>query len=233
MSLYFNGCSHTYGDDLEHPEKDAWPALVASHYKMPFLNDAISGGTNDRIVQRTLKHINDFDKFYIAWTSIARFSRPSSDTYGLVNFNPQLHHNFYGDHERFKVYGHLHYKYWYDELYSFKTWLHQIILLQHVFEKNNKDYRMLITNRDEYLMLKDLHQKQNLLSYLMYNLSDEQLSDEYNEIKCLLNLIDLSRFLDWNNWFLRIYKKEVKLGKTLHYLEEGHKRVAEHIIKNA
>ena len=30
MKLYFNGCSHTYGDDLDDPKTSAWPSVVSA-----------------------------------------------------------------------------------------------------------------------------------------------------------------------------------------------------------
>lgn len=230
MRFYFNGCSHTYGDDLEEPEKVAWPVLVANHYNVEFLNDAMSGGTNDRIVQRTLKYINDYDKFYIAWTSISRFSHHCSDANSIVNFNANLVNAFYSGHERFDTYGTLYYKYWFDEIYAFKNWLHQIILLQAVFEKNNKNYTMLISDKPEFIMLRDLSDKQNLLSYKLYDMNDDQIEDEYNEIETLLSQINFDKFVDWKNWYLRKFRNDVKLGKTRHYLEEGHQKVADYIL---
>ncbi len=61
MKLYFNGCSHTYGDDLTDFNK-AWPGLIAKQIGCNFVNDAVSGGTNDRIVYRTIKNAQNFDK---------------------------------------------------------------------------------------------------------------------------------------------------------------------------
>ena len=65
MRLYFNGCSHTFGDDLLY-RNQAWPSLIAKKLQCDFVNDSVSGGTNDRIVYRTIKHANEFDRFYIA-----------------------------------------------------------------------------------------------------------------------------------------------------------------------
>ena len=63
MKLYFNGCSHTFGDDLID-KSTAWPYIVSSMQNTECFNDSMSGGTNDRIVYNTLKNINKYDKFY-------------------------------------------------------------------------------------------------------------------------------------------------------------------------
>ena len=75
MKLYFNGCSHTFGDDLDCPQIQSWPAIVGNKTGYSHFNDAVSGGTNDRIVYSTIKHIDQFDQFYIAWTYTSRFTR--------------------------------------------------------------------------------------------------------------------------------------------------------------
>ena len=67
---------------------------------------------------------------------------------------------------------------------------------------------------------------------LLYDINDEQVLEDYNEIQTLLNEIDFSRFVGWKNWYLRQYKKDVKLSKTKHYLTDGHKKVAEYIIQH-
>ena len=94
MRLYFNGCSHTYGDDLLD-RTTAWPSLIAKKYNCNFLNDSVSGGTNQRIIYRTIKHIDQFDKFYIAWTYTNRFTRWRGDNNFEVNFNSQLRNPLY------------------------------------------------------------------------------------------------------------------------------------------
>ena len=68
MRFYFTGCSHTYGDDLADPASTSWPAVVAQECNVNFLNDSVSGGTNERIMYQTIKNIDQFDKFYIPRT---------------------------------------------------------------------------------------------------------------------------------------------------------------------
>jgi hypothetical protein len=63
--LYFNGCSFTRGDELTNPEKDSWPSVVSSELQCDFFNDAVSGGTNDRTVYKTLLNANNYDYFFM------------------------------------------------------------------------------------------------------------------------------------------------------------------------
>jgi hypothetical protein len=86
MSLFFIGCSQTHGDDLTDPANAAWPALIAQQRKKSFLNAATSGGTNDRIMYHTIKNIDKFDEFYIAWTAVNRFTRYRAENNYEINF---------------------------------------------------------------------------------------------------------------------------------------------------
>ena len=136
MNLFFVGCSFTYGDDLEDPGRNAWPTLVAGSNR--FVNAAQSGGTNDRTVYQVIKNIDQFDKFYIAWTFIERFTRYRAENNFEVNFNPSLVHKLYDRNTEFIEYANLHYKFWYNNLYSFKLWLQQIVLLQSYLDKKKQ-----------------------------------------------------------------------------------------------
>ena len=142
MRLYFNGCSHTFGDDLKD-QNQAWPALIAKNLHCDFLNDSVSGGTNDRIMYKTIKHATEFDQFYIAWTYPFRFTRYRADNNHDVNFNPQLKHSLYSNQLEFRDYGKIHYAFWNNELYNFKLWLQQVVLLQRYLDSINKPYIML------------------------------------------------------------------------------------------
>ncbi len=153
MNFYFNGCSFTYGDELKDQKNDAWPALVAGSAGVDFLNDAISGGSNDRIVYKTLSNFDRYDYFFIAWTSYTRFTEYNPVDNFEINFSPSLELDaslHYSDdlknhYEKYKNYGEMYYKHWFNELYEFKKWLQQIILLQSFFDLHKKKYMMLNT----------------------------------------------------------------------------------------
>ena len=235
MKLYFNGCSHTYGDELSDPATYAWPAILSSCQGCEFVNDATSGGTNDRIVYRTIKNINQFDKFYIAWTYTPRFTRYRSDNNYEVNFNPYLKHAMYGSTTEFQQYGKLHYGTWYNELYSFKLWLQQIILLQTFFKSKNKSYVMInaadnLINRWTVDWPLFNNSVQSLLCFDFMN--DEQLYTEHLEIQNLLKEIDFSHYIGWNTWWIKQLVKSFPVGLEGHLLEEGHSAVAQYILKH-
>ena len=96
--ILFDGCSYTYGDELENPEKDAYPHLVARMGLMEgakprtYKNIGACGKSNDGILRTTL----DFCEKYpvsIAVIQFTKFSRRevmrdwSIDKY--LNLHPQ------------------------------------------------------------------------------------------------------------------------------------------------
>jgi hypothetical protein len=235
MRLYFNGCSHTYGDDLTDPATSAWPAVVSNHYNCDFLNDSTRGGTNDRIMYRTIKQADQFDKFYIAWTYTSRFTRYRSDNNYDINFNVSLTNNLYSKDQSFIEYGKLHYKFWHNELYAFKLWLQNIILLQRFFESIKKPYLML-NSVENYVCQWTAdwdNFNNNVKSLICFDqMSDDQLYTEHLEIQQLLTQIDLSNYIGWNNWWLTALLSEYPTGDSNHLLEDGHKATAEYIIQH-
>jgi hypothetical protein len=235
MRLYFNGCSHTWGDDLEDPARQSWPSVLSNWLDCDFVNDGASGGTNDRIMYRTMKHVDHFDKFYIAWTYTSRFTRYRSDNNHDINFNPQLVHELYSTSTEFKDYAHLHYKFWHNELYTFKLWLQNIVLLQRFFESSNKPYVMInsTNNLIDRWTVPWQNFNNSVQSLLCIDLmSDDQLSDEHEEIQKLIEKIDFSKFIGWNTWHITKLCDQYPVGVTGHLLDQGHEQVAEYILKN-
>ena len=234
MKLYFNGCSHTFGDDLINPKTQAWPTLISNNLNCKFLNDSVSGGTNDRIMYQTIKNINNFDKFYIAWTYTSRFTRYKTDNNHEVNFNVHLTHAMYGNNKEFTDYGKLHYRSWHNELFVFKIWLQNIILLQSLFKQKNKSYAMLNADHNNIdRWTTDIHNFNNSVKSLVCfdNMNDNQLLNEHKEIQQLLTQIDFEKFIGWNTWWISKFSQEYATGSTGHLLEEGHNAVANQILK--
>lgn len=233
MKLFFIGCSFTHGDDLQNPASTAWPALVAKDND--FFNAAVSGGTNDRNVYQTIKHSDQYDKFYIAWTFIERFTRYRSDNSCEVNFNPSLTHCLYGSSKEFQDYAKFHYRYWYNELYAFKIWLQQIVLLQRYLENKNKPYVMVNTaHNDIGIWTQSWNNFKDSVKSMVYfdGLSDAQLHDEHQEIQILLGEINMERFIGWGQWTISGLKKTHPVGPTNHLLEDGHKSIADYIARH-
>jgi hypothetical protein len=234
MNFYFVGCSHTYGDDLED-KNQAWPALIAKHYNCEFLNDAISGGTNDRTLYRTIKNAPNFDRIYIAWTYTARFTRYRADNNHDVNFNPQLKNSMYGSSPEFKNYGKLYYLNWHNELYCFKIWLQNIVLLQRYLDSIHKPY-VMVNSTNNFIERWSVDWpafNSSVKSLLCFDLmDDDQLFQEHTEIQSLISQIDTRSFLGWNQWYLTKACEIYPVGPTMHSLSQGHQYIADYILAN-
>lgn len=233
MRLYFNGCSHTYGDDLDSPATQAWPSILSNSLGCEFLNDAVSGNANDHIIYRTIKNAAEFDKIYIAWTYIERFTRYRVDNNYVVNFNPTLNNRLYGHDPIFVNYGKMHYATWHNELYGFKLWLQDIVLLQRYLESIKKPYVMV--NTDNNLIDRwstswpeFVSSVQSLLCFDFMN--DDQLYQEHQEIQTLLSQINFDHYVGWNRWWLT--KDPFATGATGHYLSQGHEHIAKYILEH-
>jgi len=233
MSLFFIGCSHTHGNDLADPTTQAWPALIANAKNKNFVNFAVGGGTNDRNVYHTIKNSSQFDHYYIAWTYIERFTRYRNENNFEINFNIHLANSLYGNDSTFVDYGKLHYTYWYNELYAFKNWLQQIILVQRYLESKNKSYTMINScpnNINRWTSGWDLFNN-NVKSLLCFDrMDDDQLLDEHKEIKNLLDEINFTNYLEWGKWSITDLLTKYPTGPTNHLLEQGHQAVADYIL---
>jgi hypothetical protein len=88
--LVVNGCSLTYGDGLEDPSTQAWPALLAKKLNVPVVNLAIGGTGNYRIYRKTVDYFfkdTGSNPFYIigmsSCTRIEQYSKQLSDYLAL------------------------------------------------------------------------------------------------------------------------------------------------------
>lgn len=233
MRLYFNGCSHTYGDDLDLPAAQSWPAILANSVGCDFLNDAVSGNANDHIIYRTIKNVREFDKIYIAWTYIERFTRYRADNNYVVNFNPKLTNSLYGNDSNFVNYGKMHYAVWYNELYSFKLWLQNIIMVQRYLEYAKTPYTMINADNNNINRWATSWPNFNssVQSMLCFDfMNDDQLYQEHEEIQQLLKQINFENYIGWNTWW--ITKDSFPTGPTGHYLSQGHEHVAKYILEH-
>ena len=78
MNLYVNGCSFTHGhkdwDDNKSPPKWVWPSLLENYFD-EVINNAWQGGSNYRIVRKTLEFF-DKRKDCSEWIAIIQWTDP-------------------------------------------------------------------------------------------------------------------------------------------------------------
>ena len=141
----------------------------------------------------------------------------------------------YGNSYEFKEYGLIHYSVYHNELYAFKLWLQNIVLLQRFFDSEKKSYVMVNVDNNFIKRWSVSWPKFNssVKSLLCFDLmDDDQLYAEHIEIQRLLQQIDLTHFLGWNTWWIANLINQFPIGVTGHLLEQGHQAVADYILTN-
>jgi len=225
--LWATGCSHTYGDDLQD-KSSAWPYLLAKKLGMSCNNNAVSGGSNERVLYESVK-FNTCELAVVAWTYKERFTRYDNLNNFQINFNPSLAHTEYSNLYYFNQYGKLHYAHWSNTLYEFKIWLQQIIVLQKYFESKSQRYLMLNAAQNNYNAFSSswLEFNNNIKDLVCFDaMNDEQLYQEHIEIQKYIDEINMKCYYSINNFHITDLHNVYPVGKTGHLLDEGHQHLA-------
>jgi len=74
MKIYFDGCSWTWGSELENNEEERYPKLICDHLGAEEINFSMCGGSNDRIVRNLLVE-NDIEKYDVAFIQMTYSAR--------------------------------------------------------------------------------------------------------------------------------------------------------------
>tara|TARA_B100000945_G_scaffold205397_1_gene165160 strand:- start:1091 stop:1699 length:609 start_codon:yes stop_codon:yes gene_type:complete len=87
MKIYFDGCSWTWGDELEDRKRERYSALLCDQLGAVEGNFSKCGGSNDRIVRNLLvkNNIEDYDLAVIQMTYPARTEYVSKDKWEKVS----------------------------------------------------------------------------------------------------------------------------------------------------
>lgn len=230
MKIYVNGCDYVYGTGLSNPTLHNWPALIGKKIQATIINNSHSDNTNQSIVYDTIKNLkNNYDLFLISWTTYSKFEFYKNKNIQRESFDPKTQFTIKEKPKREWV--EMLYTNWYNELYSLKVWLQQIIQLQSVL--SNQNY-LMINAVDNLLPLwlgdiKSFH-KQFARVIDISNINDEQIVDEYNEIQYYNNIIDKNKFYRWGDFAISdITYPRNSAGKIL---EEGHEFISDLIINH-
>lgn len=221
--IYCIGDSFTAGDELTgwsdhfdsnkkpyptHPS--AWPSLLEQKLNHPVVNLGRGGCGNTRIIKRAIDiALDQPDIVIVAWTDILRLELADD----LSPFDYWAGRNI----KRMSS-GYLREPLvkWLTvnqnnpeiEKWYYAAWLRQIILLQSFFNLRNQKYIMLSSNP--------------LYQYRKY-------SEEY---KKLTDQIDVTHFLGWPKWSMMEWAHGLPKGPHGHFLEDGHKLVADKVYEH-
>ena len=132
--LYCNGCSWTWGDDLENPIEERFSTLLGEKANLTVINNAMNGGSNFRVARTTMNYLlSNRDKWddiivVIGFTDPSRYEFYDAEKNKFDCFNI---HKVYNepDTKRGKVA-----KSYFSNLYSdelaYEFYMNQILYLQ-------------------------------------------------------------------------------------------------------
>jgi hypothetical protein len=207
------GDSFTYGDELSDVSS-AWPIQLGDLIKYRVVNLGRSGNSNHTMISQLIEYIGNTelekpDLVVIGWSSPGRIEFadeigkfiiwPGYSGHGLRNEEVQFRQdllnyiNAYNSSE-----------------YQYETFIHQVILAQHLLKSNNIPYVMCNTVGNEYYA----------------NLHRHKFEHYHN------TLIDTSKFAGWPKDGMAEWTRGCKRGPRGHFLEDGHKQVANKIYEH-
>ena len=134
--IYFDGDSHTYGEELERPQDQSFATVLSKKLGHDFINLAVSGCSNDEIMRRVYRQLDHYratgtrpDLIVIGWTEVDREtwwvngSGRSVDTYMLMgeeakNMDPGRLDRFRTNVKYNGIYIAAMTHYWYNQVYN-------------------------------------------------------------------------------------------------------------------
>tara|TARA_B100000945_G_scaffold320648_1_gene331368 strand:- start:53 stop:721 length:669 start_codon:yes stop_codon:yes gene_type:complete len=91
MKIYFDGCSYTWGSELENNEEERYSRLICNELGAEEYNYSTAGGSNDQIVRNLLieKNIEEYDLAFIQMTYPVRTEHHDDVRNKWVRVNPR------------------------------------------------------------------------------------------------------------------------------------------------
>jgi lysophospholipase L1-like esterase len=209
-TLYTVGDSFTYGEELNNPTTQAWPAVLAERLGYNLINEGHPGVGNEYIVKKTVLALSKYkpDLVIVGWTSCSR--KEFADAQGVYDIWPA--HNrrkFSNDQYRFRLplidYITKHN----NDLHDYRTWLRQVVLLQSYLQVNNQSYLFCCTHDNQH-----------------------RFGQNYRVCQDYYDLIDNTKFVGWPNDGFVEWAYGTPHGPGGHPLEQGHERIAQEIARH-
>jgi len=205
--IYCIGDSFTYGDELTDPTQSAWPVLLGQLLDRPMINLGRSGSGTNRVVKRSMDcvYANDAELIVVAWPNFARIE--FCDPYGIFDAWPGQNTDHLALQERKTITKILTINHTNQmDVWSYRAWLRNIILLQNFFQANNQKYIMCQT--------------------ASYNTEFPATNNQD-----LISHIDTKYYLDWQKAGICNWCEGVPIGPNHHPLEQGHEIIANKIYE--
>ena len=200
MRLLTVGDSFTYGDELLD-KNSAWPNLLAQMNDYELTNLALPGSGNTNMVRQCVEQLNNYDMVIIAWSHFARIE--FADKFGVYDTWPGHRGLTFVNELDFRKTITTYITNYYNDDYLYSQWLINMILLQNYLKVNNKKYIMLAAFSDPAAIK--------------------------HKINKLVEQLDKRLFLGWPEKSMMEWTYGCPKGPRGHFLEEGHKIVADKI----
>jgi len=230
-NLLFNGCSWTYGAELEGPEKNyeyqknhRFSNLVSNHFRMSYENISNCGVSNDGIVEST---IDWFEKGNTCDIAIIQFTLNLRTIWYNKDDNNKEHHlNHFFKHKshRISFIRNLYYKTFYSNLLGHQNYYKNLFFLEKYLTEKNIKYiftKLSVSDQYEYDENNDYGWKK-YCSKIKVKLLKELIGKQSNFQKhTVVN----------ENYCKDFFNKDYPVLNGTHPSEIGHQKIANYLIE--
>ena len=205
--LVVAGDSFTYGEELDNRENDCWAAQLASMLNIPNVENLAKPGSGNKLIVRSIVEQVCCgippDLVIIGWTSPGRME--FADHRGIYDIWPGYSGaGLWNTGQDWRLEQLNFINKYHDPKYLYNQYLIDIILLQSFLKQKNIKYLMMTTVANEFYHRTFMHQMHPLV---------EQVDSTY--------------YVGWPTAGMAEWTQGCKKGPNKHFLEDGHKRVAE------
>jgi hypothetical protein len=206
------GDSFTYGEELED-RSSAWPQQLANKLNYRVINYGMPGTCNDSMVRKLLTFCSDplenvnTELVVIAWSSPGR--REYADERGEFTIWPGANAAKFVKELPWREDLLNYINEYHNTEWLCRNYVNNVILAQSLLRDRGIPYLMLDIVHNEYY--KNLHLR---------------------ALKPLVELIDTSKYIGWGHSGMAEWVGKVKRGSGGHFLEDGHRIVADKIYNH-
>ena len=207
------GDSFTYGEELED-RSSAWPQQLANKLNYQLLNLGEPGTCNDSMLRKLIEFLSDplesedIGLVVIAWSNPGR--KEYADESGIFTLWPGANAIKFKKSQPWREQLVDYTNEYHNSRWLCENYLINVIAAQGILKERNIPYLMLDIAYNQYY--KNLHLVQ---------------------FTPIVKLIDTSRYIGWGNSGMAEWVGKVKRGSGGHFLEEGHRIVADKVYNYA
>ena len=211
MNILTLGDSFTYGEELDD-RNSAWPQQLANLIDYKLINLGLPSNSNPAMTRQLLDHLvlgreQTPDLVVIGWTSPGRTEH--CDVVGSFNLWPGYRGTLFEKNQTWRRDLLNYINQYHNDEYLFQIYLQQIIYVKNLLQNKRIRYIMCNTVGNEYY-------KSTYSAKFGYYKSE----------------IDHDNFIGWPNEGMAEWVGNCKRGPNGHFLEDGHKIVADKIYEH-